>query len=116
MSSAPDLDEARGQLIRLASKKATRITAFTRQRPVDWGPTQVLHPEHGMYFSDSGAWEFIVELLSDGYAITPELLEKPPGVWGYVMIVATPQRRDIYIKLEICGSRVHGRSFHYSER
>jgi len=116
MSCAPDLEEIRQRLLKLAGTKQTRSTTFSRERPVQWSPSEVMHPEHGMYFTDSGAWEFIIELLSGGYVLTALELDKPPGAWGFVMVVATPQRRDIYIKLELCGNRVHGRSFHYSER
>ena len=41
-------------------------------------------------------------------------LDKPPGKIGYVMLVDGNYSEKIYIKLEIVGEKVFGRSFHAS--
>lgn len=110
--------EIRRQLISLARQKHCRVVAFSRERPVDWRPTQIINPEVGLPFSDAGAWEFIAQQLEAGQPLTEIVLDKPPGKSGYVMIIhLVDERPSLYVKLELGGAgKVFGRSFHYSER
>src|SRR5438034_2421694 len=111
----PGLDQVRHQLAELASRPRCRVSVFTRDRPTDWRPREVQHPESGMPFTDVGAWEFIVECLDSNCPIEVITLVKPEGKRGYVMKVKPrPDSRTIYIKLELGSGKVIGRSFHYS--
>jgi hypothetical protein len=113
-----NLPEIRRQLISLSCNKKCRISAFSRERPVDWRPTQVRSPLSGLPFTEAGAWAFIAERLEAGHPIQAIMLDQPPGSTGYVMeIHLEVDRPALYVKLELGGSgKVFGRSFHYSER
>jgi hypothetical protein len=65
-------------------------------------------------FTEAGAWEFIACLIEDNVEIETITLDKPPGKTGYVMLVTGNYNEEIYIKLEIVGDKVFGRSFHVS--
>jgi hypothetical protein len=84
--------------------------------PCDWRPNQVIDPRSGQPFTDPGAWEFIVEKLSDNEPLETISLLKPPGKVGYVMKIRDFDRNStIYIKLQLGAGVVIGRSFHYSD-
>ncbi len=77
---------------------------------------QVLNPESGLPFTPAGAWAFAADLLESQHPIAEVALRKPAGCMAYVMKADGGQRRPlIYIKLELRGDHVHGRSFHYDE-
>ncbi len=66
-------------------------------------------------FTEAGAWEFIAIQLENGHEVNEVTLDKPPGCTGYVLEIAGEDgQATIYIKLEIVGTKVYGRSFHYS--
>jgi hypothetical protein len=115
--SCMTLDEARRELARMARRKECRIVEWTRVRPCDWRPTQVLNPESGLLFTEIGAWEYIADLLDANHPLTELALEQPPGEIAYTMAVSLgPKVPKLYIKLQILRGRVLARSFHYSDR
>ena len=112
-----DLENVRLQLISLGSRRRTRTSVFTRQRPTDWRPSQVLDPHgDGQCFTDDGAWRYICDQLEEGHEFREVILNKPPGKSAYVMIfVLADDQPPLYVKLELGSGKVLGRSFHYSE-
>lgn len=109
--------EIRRELARLAASKRTRRTVFTESAPCDWRPQQVRDPRSGLYFTEIGAWEFTVELITNGHTIKIVILDHPPGKKGYVLIVpGCDDLPDIYIKLQLGSGFVYGRSFHPSDK
>lgn len=111
---AQKLETIRHEILSVLRRgKSARTTAWTRERPTDWRPTQCVDPRTGEYFTEAGAWEYIEELLIGGHPLEQIELEMPPGRIGYVLLVKrTP--RDIYIKLQLGSGKIHGRSFHDS--
>jgi hypothetical protein len=116
-AAVPASIEIRRELARLAGSKRTRQTAFTEEFPTDWRPLQVRNPRTATYFTEPGAREFIVELITTGHPIEVVILERPEGKKGYVLITAGCQGSpDIYIKLQLGSGVVRGRSFHPSSK
>ena len=113
--------ETRRQLAQLARSARTRTTAFRQSEPTDWRPNEVRRPE-GSFLSPSAftraeAWELIADKLDEGHEVEVVELHKPRGAKGYVMkIDLGPDVPTLYVKLQLRGGRVIGRSFHYSER
>ena len=86
--------------------------------PRDWRPHSVVNPndEDLQVFTETGAWEFVAELLDCGHPIETIDLDHPRGKKGYVLLANGGEGRpQIYIKLQLGSGRVLGRSFHYSE-
>lgn len=111
------LDEVRRELARLARRKDLRIVQWTRVRPCEWRPTEVINPGSGLPFTDVRAWEYIADLLDAGQPLEEVMLDQPPGEVAYVMIVILePYVPALYIKVQFVRGRVLGRSFHYSDR
>ncbi|HEY6254396.1 MAG TPA: hypothetical protein VIY51_01240 [Xanthobacteraceae bacterium] len=105
----------RTRLAAFAQSKRTRLVEFTRRSPSRWQPRQFTDPRSGQAFTDQSAWEYIVDHLQSGIPIEEKRLEKPPGAKGYVIHLPGANKRKIYVKLQICGDHVKGRSFHESE-
>jgi hypothetical protein len=67
-------------------------------------------------FHDTGAWNFIADILESGIEVIEIEMEKPCGQVGYVILtkgyVGCP---EIYIKLTLTTNMINGRSFHDSE-
>lgn len=85
-----------------------------REMPCRWFFYEVLTDE-GVPFTEAGAWRFIADLLDQGHPFDDIIvLDNPPGALGYVMKKQT-RYGEIYIKLQLGGDCVFGRSFHYSE-
>ena len=115
-------DETRRQLVSLARQPRKRNAKFSRDRPTDWRPHQVLNPDaalgppHDM-FTDAGAWELIASRLEQGHDVEDVKLRKPAGGTGYVMKIMLEKTRPLlYVKLQLRHGAILGRSFHYSER
>lgn len=113
-------DEERKELARLARNKATRTTAFTRDRPTEWRPQQVQNTSETAsfipYFTDEGAWNLIADLLENGYPVKVKILDLPPGAKAFEMHVESGSSLPrIYIKIQPGHGSVIGRSFHYDE-
>src|SRR5690242_11169415 len=105
-------DEARIQLSRLARRKENRICRWTKERPCEWRPLEVEHPETGLPFTEVRAWEYIAELLDAGHMVREVELEQPPGEIGYEIVVSLKVGQPkLYIKLQFLGRFVLGRSF-----
>lgn len=107
-------DDLRARLAKLCRSKRHREARYTKKRPVKWHPTSVCEAGSTTPFTEAGAWEFIACLIEDGTKIDVITLNKPPGKIGYVMLVQGNYNEKIYIKLEIVGEMVFGRSFHAS--
>ena len=74
-------------------------------------------PRTGEAFTEDGAWEYVAQSIDNGIEIEIVDLEKPPGKKGYVMKLSSHDPQvPIYVKLQIGGDCVIGRSFHYSTR
>lgn len=111
--------ETRRQLALLARRSHARKTAFSPQQPTEWRPFEVRRPEGGFspYFTDGAAWELIADKLEEGHEVEVVELRKPPGATGYVMkIQLEPNASLLYVKLQLRGGQIVGRSFHYSNR
>jgi hypothetical protein len=112
----PDSEESiRHEASVLARRKKARIVAFSREAPIDWRPGTVTNPDDGRPFTEAGAWELIASLLEACEPLTAVDLQCPPGKKGFVM---TPciAGREVYIKFQLGGGTIIGRSFHYSIR
>ena len=90
---------------------------FTKERPTDWRPTQVLDPAgEGQCFTDDGAWQYICNRLEADHELKEVSLRKPAGKSAYVMQIRLDDTQPpLYVKLELGSGQVLGRSFHYSE-
>lgn len=105
----------RARLVSLARSKRTRRTEFSPGAPSRWQPRQFTDPRSGQAFTDQGAWDYIVHYLEQGIAIEEMSLDKPAGAKGYVLYLPGANKTKIYVKLQIGGDHVKGRSFHESE-
>ena len=109
--------ETRRQLAQLARSSRTRTTAFSPQQPTDWRPHRVRNPAGGLSptYTDGAAWELIAARLDEGHEVEVVDLRKPPGAKGYVMkITLGHDEPAVYVKLQLRGRQIVGRSFHYS--
>ncbi len=86
------------------------------ERPTRWRPQTVNEPESGLPFTDRGAWNFVADCIEEGHELQERFLRKPEGARGYVMHIRLEANRSLlYVKVELVGGRLWGRSFHYSE-
>jgi hypothetical protein len=70
-----------------------------------------------MCFSRLEAWHFIQAQLEAGCELKAVTLDKPPGRLAYEFtVILEDNMPPVYVKLEPCGDKVFGRSFHYSTR
>ena len=92
------------------SKK--RKTAWSPERPTRWQPHTIENPESGLYFSDASAWWLIADLLETGQEFKEFVLKKPSGAKGYKALHELSNGKVLYIKIEIVGNFIWGRSFH----
>lgn len=107
-------DSTRRQLAGLARLKRRRDT----HRRAHWEPGRVRNPESGIddaTFTDSSAWDLIASKLEDGHDVEVITLDHPRGRRGYVMkIELEPGVPRLYVKVQLHGNQIFGRSFHYS--
>ena len=70
----------------------------------------------GTPLTRSGMWHVIDQALDSGVPLGPVTLRQPPGErgWTFKFRLASSQPL-VYVKLQIIGSHVVLRSFHYSE-
>ena len=109
-------DDIRRQIIVLARRPKARSAAFTPERPTRWEPEEAINPETGLSFSPNGAWDFIATCVEGGQEIEVIPLRRPPGATAYVMkIQLVANRPRLYVKVELRGGRILGRSFHESD-
>lgn len=110
-------NEIKQQLAILCRRSRSRIVPRSHERPCRWYPTEVRRPDSEYYFTDAGAWEFIADRIEAGDPVEEIVLDHPPGKSGFVMkIPGVDANLVIYVKLELGGGIVFGRSFHYSEK
>lgn len=109
-------DATRRLLVQRVRNRRLRSENFQRDRPVDWRPWQVRNPNSflGATFTDMTAWNFIADCLENGEPVEVAELDKPKGARGYVMKIELGPD-VLYVKLQLTGSKVIGRSFHISE-
>ena len=105
-------DDLHAKLAKLCRSKRHRKTEFSREHPVRWHPTSVREPGSTSPFTEDGTSEFIAYHIENEPKYKP--LNKPPGKFGYVMLMDGNYNEKIYIKLEIVGEMGYGRSFHAS--
>lgn len=109
--------EIRRAIVLLAPRKDARIVPMSAEMPCRWFPTEVENPNTPGYpFSEPGAWRFIAELANTMHPIEEILLKKPPNTKAYVMIYTVSNSDSIYIKVQLRGNKIYGRSFHYSTK
>jgi len=107
--------EVRDDIANMARRKNARIVPRSPEMPCDWNPTTVINPEVGMPFTDISAWHYIADLAESGHPIKEIILDQPKGDKGYVMVVKLEASApDLYIKVQLKGGKIFGRSFHYS--
>jgi hypothetical protein len=98
----------------LASQRRCRTSEWTQEIPTEWRP-QTVRDKDGDFFTDAGAWEFIVELVAMGHPMREVILKNPAGKRAYVMKMQVRiNEPEIYIKIRLRSGTVHGYSFHYS--
>jgi hypothetical protein len=73
----------------------------------------VVNPEDGQPFTEPAAWNLIAELLEGGEPMECVELAQPLGKTGYVLLPSLGGRK-VYIKFQLGGGKIIGRSFHYS--
>ena len=111
------LKEIRRLIALLARRKSARIVPRSPEMPCRWQPTTVTNPETDMPFDDISAWHKIADLAEEGCPLEEVVLEQPQGEKAYVMIVPlNPALPNLYIKVQMKGQYIFGRSFHYSNR
>ena len=111
------LTEVRKLISLLARRKGSRIVPRSPQMPCHWVPTTVTNPEVDMPFDDISAWHKIADLAEEGCPLEEVTLEQPQGEKAYVMIIQLdPALPNLYIKVQVKGQFIFGRSFHYSDR
>ena len=110
---AGNFPEIRHQLIVLASRSKARVMEWTPERPSQIQLWQCPDPKTGEPFTETGAWEFIVEQLTAGLDLEEVELKKPPGRKAYVLrpCLGLPGP-TAYIKLELGTGTISLRSFH----
>jgi hypothetical protein len=109
--------EIRRAIILLAPRKDARFVPNSPDMPCVWRPTEVENPEiPGFPFTEPGAWRFIADLAKSNHPIQEIILDKPKNTKGYVMIYEVSGHASIYIKVQIKGNKIIGRSFHYSTK
>lgn len=105
-------DKLRKKLTELIRNRKYFV-AFGQERPTRWWFGKVIDPRNSDYFTIEGSWDFIAQILEEGYPIKEKDLDKPSGEIGYVLLYDASEGQ-IYIKFELCEDAVIGRSFHYS--
>jgi hypothetical protein len=105
----------RKRLAGLARKPGCRLSRHIPERPCDWNPegtASVSNPD--FQFTRPGAWAFIAEHLESGADVYATRLDKPPGRLAYVIFIPpTDAWRGLYVKFEVAGPGLYGRSFHH---
>jgi hypothetical protein len=112
-----DLETVRRRLAELASSKSHRLVGWDSRwnLPSDWSPQTITSPENGMPFTQAGAWELIAELAQGGHPMREICLDRPPGDIAYEFLVdLAAATTTLYIKVQIKGGCIIGRSFHAS--
>lgn len=110
-------DSVRKEIARRARDRRKRKAAFSKERPIDWSPHNVLSPKSGFPLSDNDAWHLIAEFIESGHPIEKIKLTQPAGETGYVMLIdGFNKEPQIYVKLQLFGDYVLARSFHRSIR
>ncbi len=115
----PASEAERDLLISACRDKNRRFVERTRERPTEWRPYEVLVPdlaEFNICYTDNTAFEFAAEQISAGYAVKKIALRHPQGSHGYEMTFLRADHRVLYVKLELKGQSVFGRSFHFSTK
>jgi hypothetical protein len=113
-----DWEVVRRECIQLAKSRHCRRTDWSPQVPCEWKPQTVWNPSTEMFFTDAGAWDYIIELLESGLQFSEvQNMRKPPGTVGYEVVTKlAPNLPDLYIKIQVYKGRIWGRSFHNSTR
>ncbi|MCY4554908.1 MAG: hypothetical protein OXF79_00665 [Chloroflexi bacterium] len=108
-------DDTRRLLVRLARTPRARRLGKPPKRPSRWNPFTVPNPEtaFGIHFTHASAWQFIADRLEQGEHVETIEMGRPVGATGYVMKLQLKEgSHRLYVKLELTGSKVIGRSFH----
>jgi len=114
---ADQCDDVRRQIALLARRKDARFISWSREMPCVWKPTTVMNPAVGFCFTDISAWAYIAELAECGHPIEEIELDQPAGEKGYVMTKQLEANLpDLYVKVQLKGGKIIGRSFHYSTK
>lgn len=108
--------DVRRDLVRFSREVRRRKVQHNSEYPSPWHPTGITNPHTGSVFTDAGAWDWVADQLEAGVEVWKIILDQPPGKTAWYFTFATPYNSEpIYIKLQLCGDHVRGRSFHYSE-
>lgn len=110
-------EEERELLVAACLDRNRRFLEHSNERPSEWRPGEVAVPglsEWNIFFTDPGTFEFIAEQIISGCVVERVALRRPLGAAGYEMKFPWPDGRILYVKLELKGQNVFGRSFHFS--
>jgi hypothetical protein len=113
-----DASPAERDLLVAACRGGNRqFVEHSDERPSEWRPYEVLDLRLATWnicFTDAAAFQFAADKIESGHPVEKVKLARPPGADGYAIKIAWPDGRVLYIKLEIKGEIVFGRSFHFS--
>lgn len=105
----------RRRIAGLARNPKCRDREFQIGRPTVWQPVHTTS-EAGFPFTEPGAWDFIATHIESGGVVYTIELDKPPGARGYVIFYPPVGKwRGLYIKFELKGRGIYGRSFHHPD-
>lgn len=107
--------DVRRQLVDLI-QKGRRRSSFTKHRPSEVRPWEVIHPGTGSPLTGPEMWMVIVTFLNGGVPLRELTLRQPPGEKAWVFLGRLCADSPlIYVKLQMFGSSVLLRSFHEAE-
>ncbi len=110
-----EIERIRQEIVRLARRKDARIVPRSREMPCRWQPMTVTNPETDLPFTEAGAWRYVADLAEFGHPIDQMIMKRPAGEIGYVLIAPLVRNSaDLYIKIQLKGGKIFGRSFHLS--
>lgn len=113
MTQQEAIPENLKQIALMARSRRTRTSAFTKERPTDWNPQNVMRDDIGLAYTDDSAWNKLADLILAGHPVEALKLDKPVGATAYVLKWAEGTQM-VYAKLQPVGRKVLGRSFHIS--
>lgn len=117
MSQEPPL-AVRAWLVARCRNALKRTDGRKMQIDNRWEPSTVRHPDHRMFFSESGAWDFIADAIEEGITLKPLPPTQKYPDYAYYMVAANDVRdRRIYMKIACHPDidMVIGISFHYED-
>lgn len=112
------MDALKAWLISRCRDSLSRTDGRKMQIAHRWEPSTVRHPDHRMFFSEDGAWDFIADNIYEGTTLHSLPPTEAHPDYAYYMLAANDVRdRRIYMKIAKLPDldMVVGISFHYED-